>query len=195
GYAVLNYSARGHGDSGGEIALASKDFEIRDTQHLAGLLVDDGTVDRNRVAAVGGSYGGGQTWLLMTVRGKGARQYGTWRSPKGRLVRLAAAVPQFTWSDLLFALTPNGRDDATPDPLGVPKITLLNGFVALIGDKMTDDLARWLGRMNQGEPYEGDPVVEEAKKALTEDRSPYYQDGFWKALRGSRKHQRSIPVL
>ena len=117
GYAVLNYYARGHGDSGGQIALASKDVEIRDTQHLTGLLVDDGTAKRRKVAAVGGSYGGGQTWLLATVRGKGAPQYGTWRSPKGKVVRLAAAVPQFTWTDLLFSLVPNGLN-AKPTPLG-----------------------------------------------------------------------------
>jgi pimeloyl-ACP methyl ester carboxylesterase len=194
GYAVLNYDARGHGDSGGQIALASKEFEIRDTQHLTGLLVDDGTAKRRKVAAVGGSYGGGQTWLLATVRGKGAPQYGTWRSPDGRVVRLAAAVPQFTWSDLLFSLVPNGLH-AEPTPLGVAKISLIDGFIALIGTKLTEDLARWLGRVNQGEPYDGDPIVEEAKKALTEDRSAYYQDGFFRALRRNPKRQRSIPIL
>ena len=194
GYAVLNYDARGHGDSGGQIALASKEFEIRDTQHLTGLLVDDGTAKRKKVAAVGGSYGGGQTWLLATVRGKGAPQYGTWRSPKGKVVRLAAAIPQFTWTDLLFSLMPNGLDKK-PTPLGVAKITLLNGFVAAIGTKMTDELAGWLARVNQGEPYDGDPVVEEAKKELTENRSPYYQDGFFKALARGPKRQRSIPIL
>ena len=41
GYAVLNYSARGHGDSGGKIELASKHIEMRDTHHLTGLLADD----------------------------------------------------------------------------------------------------------------------------------------------------------
>jgi pimeloyl-ACP methyl ester carboxylesterase len=194
GYAVLNYDSRGHGDSGGEIALASKDVEVRDTQHLTGLLVDDGTAKRRKVAVLGGSYGGGQTWLLATVRGKGAPQYGTWLSPQGRVVRLAAAVPQFTWTDLLFSLVPNGRNGETT-PLGVAKITLINGFIALIGDKMTEELARWLGRLNEGEPYDGDPVVEEAKKALTEDRSAYYQEGFFKALHKSPRRQRSIPIL
>lgn len=194
GYAVLNYDARGHGDSGGEIALASKEFEIRDTQHLTGLLVDDGTAKRRKIAVLGGSYGGGQTWLLATVRGKGAPQYGTWLSPEGKVVRLAAAVPQFTWTDLLFSLVPNGLNGKTT-PLGVAKITLIDGFIALIGDKMTDELARWLSRVNQGEPYDGDPVVEEAKKALTEDRSAYYQDGFFRALRKSPRRQRSIPIL
>ena len=194
GYAVLNYTARGHGDSGGQIGLASKEIEIRDTQHLTGLLVDDRTAKRRKVAAIGGSYGGGQTWLLATVRGEGAPQYGTWRSPKGRVVRLAAAVPQFTWTDLLFSLVPNGLNAKTT-PLGVAKISLLNGFIALIGTKMTEEVARWLARVNQGEPYDGDPVVEEAKKALTEDRSPYYQDGFFRALRRSPRRQRSIPIL
>jgi predicted acyl esterase len=194
GYAVLNYSARGHGGSGGEIGLASKHVDTRDTHHLTGLLVDDGIVDRRRVAAVGGSYGGGQTWLLVTVRGAGAPQYGTWRSPGGRVVRLAAAVPQFTWSDLLFSLVPNGLDGRTT-PLGLPKITLLDGFIASINTKLTDDVRRWLTRVNQGEPYDGDPVVEEAKQALTEDRSPYYQAGFFKALRRKPSRQRSIPLL
>lgn len=194
GYAVLNYSARGHGESGGEIGLASKELEVRDTHHLTGLLVDQGIAHRKRVAAIGGSYGGGQTWLLVTVRGEGARQYGTWRSPAGRLVRLAAAVPQFTWTDLLFSLVPNGRD-AEPTPLGVPKITLLDGFIASINTKLTPDVLRWLVRVNEGEPYDGDPVVEEAKEALTVDRSAYYQDGFFKALRRKPRRQRAIPIL
>ena len=192
GYAVLNYSARGHGESSGRIGLASKELEVGDTHHLTGLLVDDGTVMRKRVGAIGGSYGGGQTWLLATVRGEGARRYGSWRSPEGRVVRLAAAVPQFTWTDLLFSLVPNGLD-GEPTPLGVPKITLLDGFVASINTKMTEEVLRWLTRMNLGEPYDGDAVVEEAKAALTEDRSAYYQDGFFRALR--RKRQRSIPIL
>ena len=57
---------------------------MRDTQHLTGLLVDDGTAKRKKVAAVGGSYGGGQTWLLATVRGEGAPQYGTLALAEGQ---------------------------------------------------------------------------------------------------------------
>ncbi len=98
GYAVLNYSARGHGESGGSIDLASRNTEVRDTHHLTGLLADDiarrdrlARIAPKKVAAIGGSYGGGQTWLLVGTRGEGARQYGSWRSPGGRDVRLAAA--------------------------------------------------------------------------------------------------------
>src|SRR5207248_727361 len=34
GYAVLNYSHRGHGSSGGQIELASRYYEVRDAQYL-----------------------------------------------------------------------------------------------------------------------------------------------------------------
>ena len=200
GYAVLNYSARGQGDSGGSIDLASKHTEVRDTHHLTGLLADDSRTRRRltrihprRVAALGGSYGGGQTWLLLTTRGRGARQYGSWVSPGGRSMRLAAAVPQFTWSDLLQSLAPNGR--AGNAPFGIGKFSIVNGLVASAGTKVPPQVLGWIARLNAGEPYDSpaDPVVPEARRALTEDRSAFHQAGFFRALRGRR--QRSIPVL
>ena len=200
GYAVLNYSARGQGDSGGSIDLASKHTEVRDTHHLTGLLADDwGTRGRlarihpRRVAALGGSYGGGQTWLLLTTRGRGAREYGSWVSPGGRGMRLAAAVPQFTWSDLLQSLAPNGRTGNSP--FGIGKFSIVNGLVASAGTKVPPKVLGWIARLNAGEPYDSpaDPVVPEARRALTEERSAFHQAGFFRALRGRR--QRSIPVL
>lgn len=200
GYAVLNYSARGHGDSGGSIDLASKHTEVRDTHHLTGLLADDSRtrgrlarIHPRRVAALGSSYGGGQTWLLLTTRGRGARQYGSWVSPGGRGMRLAAAVPQFTWSDLLQSLAPNGR--AGNFPFGIGKFTIVNGLVASAGTKVAPEVLGWIARLNAGEPYDSpsDPVVPEARRALTQDRSAFHQAGFFRALRGRR--QRSIPVL
>ena len=133
GYAVLNYTARGHEGSEGSIQLASKDFEVRDTRYLTGLLADDSAlrIDPRHVAAVGGSYGGGQAWLLLTTREDARLQYGEWRSPGGRIVRLAAVVPQYTWSDLLYSLAPSGHhlsggvDPASATtPFGVGKLTL-----------------------------------------------------------------------
>ena len=200
GYAVLNYSARGQGDSGGSIDLASRHTEVRDTHHLTGLLADDsrtrGRIARihpRRVAVLGGSYGGGQTWLLLTTRGRGARQYGSWVSPRGRGMRLAAAVPQFTWSDLLQSLAPNGR--AGSSPFGIGKFSVVNGLVASAGTKVPPKVLGWIARLNAGEPYDSpaDPVVPEARRALTEDRSALHQAAFFRALRGRR--QRSIPVL
>ncbi|MEA2126375.1 MAG: hypothetical protein QOI80_3157, partial [Solirubrobacteraceae bacterium] len=84
GYAVLNYSARGHGGSDGQIELASKHVEVRDARRLIGLVVDDrrlARVNPKKVGVIGSSYGGGQAWLLMTTREDDALQYGTWRSP------------------------------------------------------------------------------------------------------------------
>ncbi len=204
GYAVLNYSARGHGDSGGEIELASRHVEVRDARHLISLLTDDtrlARLDRRRVGVIGSSYGGGQAWLLMTTRGHARLPYGDWRSPRGHRVRLAAVVPGYTWTDMVQSLVPNGRQRSTGvvdprtanTPIGVAKITLINGFLATAGNRLPEETYRWLARASAGEPYDGDPQMEEAKRALSEDRSAYFQDGFFAALRSRR--QRSIPVL
>ena len=192
GDVVLNYSARGHGDSGGQIELASKQFEVRDTRFLVGRLVDEGLVDPRRVAVLGSSYGGGQAWLLMTTRDDDRLPYGSWRSPKGRMISLAAVVPQYTWTDLVQSLVPNGRATG-PSPVGVPKITLIDGFLASAGSRLPQDAYRWLTRTTEGEPYEGDATVAEAIHALTADRSAWYQDGYFSRLAAGR--QRAVPVF
>ncbi|HEX8074070.1 MAG TPA: CocE/NonD family hydrolase, partial [Thermoleophilaceae bacterium] len=206
GYAVLNYSARGHGESGGEIGLASKDIEVRDTHHLTGLLVDAGAsparIDRRRIGVIGSSYGGGQAWLLMTTRGDPSLPYGTWRSPKGKLLKLAVDVPTYTWTDLLYSLVPNGRhlsngvDQAgARDPTGIAKQTLIDGFLATANTKLPRQTFGWLTRVNAGEPYDqpGDPIIPEAKRALTDDRSAFYQEGYFAALKAHKV--RRVPVL
>jgi hypothetical protein len=178
---------------------------VRDTQHLTGLLVDRGAplarIDRARIGVIGGSYGGGQTWLLMTTRRDDSLHYGTWRSPAGRLLKLGAAVPSYTWTDLLYSLVPNGRhlssgvEPATAStPIGVAKITLIDGFLATAGGRLPQRTYAWLARTNAGEPYEtGDPLVEEARRELTLNRSAFYQDGYFEALRSGR--QRRVPIL
>jgi ABC-2 type transport system ATP-binding protein len=194
GWAVLNYSARGHGESGGQIELSSKQFEVRDARWLIGRVAD--MVGASRVAVLGSSYGGGQAWLLMTTP-----PYGGWRSPGGRPVRIVAVVPQYTWTDLVQSLVPNGRQSSTGvvdprtanTPLGVPKITLIDGFLATAGSKLPREAYGWLARTTAGEPYEGDASVEEAKRALSEDRSAYFQDDYFARLKARRV--RPIPVL
>ena len=204
GYAVLNYSARGHGGSAGSIELASKDVEVRDARRLIGLLVDAGglvRIDPRKVGVIGSSYGGGQAWLLMTTRESDALPFGQWRSPAGKRVRLAAVVPDYTWTDLVYSLVPNGRqrsegvvDSATANtPLGVPKISLIDGFIASAGSRLPSDAYGWLARTTAGEPYEGDPNVDAAKHALSQDRSAYFQDDYFAALKAGR--QPMVPVL
>jgi cephalosporin-C deacetylase-like acetyl esterase len=206
GYAVLNYSHRGHGESGGQIQLASRDHEVRDAQFLTGRLADAGRalarIDPRRIGVIGSSYGGGQAWMLLTTRRSPALEYGTWRSPRGKLVKLAAVVPTYTWTDLLYSLVPNGRHrvsghlrDAARNPTGIAKQTLLDGFLATAGPRLPQRTYAWLTRVNAGEPYDQpyDALVQEAKHALTNDRSAYHQGGYFDALRAGTV--RRVPVL
>src|SRR5438552_6018415 len=130
GYAVLNYTARGfHGSCGPEAGsdpacakgwthLADRRFEIRDTKYLVGLLADAGVAVPGRIGVTGGSYGGGQSWLLalegdrVSVADAADPEQVTlqsWTSPGGVPLHLAAAVPKYPWSDLIHSLQPNGR--------------------------------------------------------------------------------------
>jgi fermentation-respiration switch protein FrsA (DUF1100 family) len=156
GYAVLNYTARGFGDScggapppdhsgpcgKGYIHLADTRFEARDTQYLLGKLADQGIVKPGKIAVTGVSYGGGQSMELAFLRNQVRRQDGTlapWRSPNGTPLRIAASYPRWPWSDLVDALIPNGRfldDQVAPQgqslsPVGVPIQSYLGGLYAL----------------------------------------------------------------
>src|SRR4051812_38072513 len=126
GYAVLNYTARGFGESCGSFAsrladpagcskgwihLADTRYEVRDTQFFAGRLADQGIVDPQKVGATGGSYGGGQSMALAALRDRQMNEDGSitaWRSPGGRPMRIAAAAPYIPWTDLAYSLVPNG---------------------------------------------------------------------------------------
>ena len=150
GYAVLLYTPRGFQASCGSLDvtadviaaggtdvpsmdgclkghthIAERDFEGRDSQHLLGMLVDAGVADPQRLAAHGGSYGGGQSWLLATTM--------PWATPKGRTIQLAAAAPFTGWTDLYSSLAPNGRatdgidqSASREEPFGVVKPVIFN---------------------------------------------------------------------
>jgi ABC-2 type transport system ATP-binding protein len=95
GYAVMTWTAEGFGRSGGQIHLDSPDWEIKDGQRLIDWLATrpdiakDGANDP-RVAAVGGSYGGGFALLLA-----------------GYDQRVDAIIPMITWNDLAKAFLPS----------------------------------------------------------------------------------------
>jgi predicted acyl esterase len=101
GYAVVNYTARGFGNScgggsagdhsgacgAGYIRLADSRYEARDTQYLLGLLADEGVISPRRIGVTGISYGGGQSMELAFLADKIRRPDGTlapWRSPDGK---------------------------------------------------------------------------------------------------------------
>ena len=98
GYAVLTWTARGFGRSGGQIRLNDPDYEVRDAQGLLDWLVGrpeiarDGSTDP-RVGVVGGSYGGALALMLA-----------------GRDSRVDAIVPMITWNDLARSFLPGGAD-------------------------------------------------------------------------------------
>ena len=208
GYAVLNYTARGFkGSSCLDTSVESVDgntelygpspacrpqashinYDVKDIKFLTGRLADetlvttDVDVKARKLGITGVSLGGGPTWVL-------SRQ-NTWRSPKGAQLRVAAAVPVISWTDLADALVPNGRvrDDTLwptevalreAQPIGVPKITTIGGFFATLTIASSDFqipgyLDTWYDRFNAGPPYD-DQIAADALHKLLVNRSAYY---------------------
>jgi ABC-2 type transport system ATP-binding protein len=103
GYAVLTYTARGFGLSGGQIHLDNPDYEVKDAQRLLDWLAarpdirTDATGDP-RVGVVGGSYGGGLALLLAA------------QDP-----RVDAIVPMITWNDLARSFLPEDTGGTPED--------------------------------------------------------------------------------
>jgi pimeloyl-ACP methyl ester carboxylesterase len=154
GYAVVNYSARGWGNSCGApssrtadcaqgwLHLADQRYEARDTQYLLGLLVDEQIANKNHLGVTGISYGGGQSIELAYLRNRIRLSDGTfapWTSPAGTPLSISAAYARWPWSDLVDALLPNGRfldtaiaaPDASRNPIGVEIQSYVSGLYAL----------------------------------------------------------------
>lgn len=156
GYAVVQLTARGFGNSCGSMASRLSDpadcangyirlddnrYEVHDIQYATGLLVDAGLVDPHRIGATGESYGGGVSLQLATLRDRVMLRDGSlqpWTSRQGTPLSLAAAAPVIPWSDLVGSLLPNGRTldtqiaSPTTDlaPLGVEKQSFVSGLFA-----------------------------------------------------------------
>jgi hypothetical protein len=106
-----------------------------------GWLVDEHIADPARLGVTGDSYGGGQTTMLAALRDRVVLPDGSlvpWTSPGGTPLRVAAAAPVIPWTDLVYAIAPNGRtvaDGVTPAgaeiaPVGVFKGTVANAILA-----------------------------------------------------------------
>lgn len=209
GYAVLQLVARGWGGScgtaesravnpqacaNGYIRLDDERYEARDVQYATGLLVDEGLVNPSKIGVTGESYGGGVSLELATLKNRVMSSKGSlrpWKSPKGRPLEIAAAAPVIPWSDLVYALTPNGRtlDTATTGPttdlkpLGVEKESFVTGlyaegsaggFYAPARTNPQADLTTWFGAISAGEPYDGNAEDEFIARQLARYHSPYY---------------------
>ena len=215
GYAVVQLVARGWGDSCGSInsrllnlagcmngyvRRADFRYEIRDAQHVAGLLVDEGIADPNRIGAHGESYGAGTSLALATLNDRVMNADGTlspWTSPKGIPLHLAAAAPFAGWSDDT-ALAPNGRwlDTQTTatnrtSPVGVQKMSIGRGLftVGMQGAYYAPpggdpDMMLEFALATAGEPYEK-PPVQAVLRAGAQFHSPLFlangftDDVFW----------------
>ena len=214
GYVVVNYTARGFRNgnqegSSGTTQLDSRRFEINDYQYLVGLLADHDAAKRaageapvfninpRKVAAVGGSYGGGFSWLALTDP--------TWKSPvAGVHIKLAAVVPKYGWTDLLESLVPNGhymdKDPVTGKtvvastdpakavsraPLGVEKQSIVAGLYATGNDVHSNHttfpqgLHQAYALIQAGEPYDSNAELQSFADQFINDRSAYYQTKFW----------------
>jgi pimeloyl-ACP methyl ester carboxylesterase len=106
GYATFSMSDRGFGESCGTAAsrasvrtqecahgynhLLDTRYEVRDAQYFAGELADQRLVSPTRIAAIGGSYGGGISMALAALKNRVMLPSGRlvpWRSPHGKMMR------------------------------------------------------------------------------------------------------------
>ena len=192
GYAVVNYSARGWGRSCGKpdsrtspacdagwIHLADHRYESRDTQHVLGLLVDEGLARADALGVTGVSYGGIQSLNLARLRDRIRLPDGSfqpWTSPNGTPLKIAAAYARWPGSDLTYALQPNGRflDFRSPKrnqsirPGGVMKKSYndglygsgnATGFYAPKGSPFSGDISTWKQLADRGEPARADALA------------------------------------
>lgn len=101
GYAVLSFDQRGFGESGGHAYVENPTVEGHDVRALVDLVADLDWVEQDgpgdpRLAAIGGSYGGGYQFLAAFEEQR-----------RGRPV-FDALAPEITWNDLADSLAPQG---------------------------------------------------------------------------------------
>ncbi|MDQ2699747.1 MAG: acetylxylan esterase [Actinomycetota bacterium] len=211
GYAVFSMTDRGFHESCGSLTsrlaagaacdegflrLLDTRYEVRDAQVFAALLADENRVIPNRIAATGGSYGGGLSMALAALKNRTMLPDGSlvpWKSPDGRSMELAVAIPSIPWTDLAYSLVPNGstldylKDSPYFGPFGVMKeswvnllytlgLTVGEGNYALPGQSPSADLTSWKALLDAGEPYDGKPAAQSLLDEITAHHSSYYID-------------------
>ena len=208
GVAVLQLTAHGWGDSCGSAAsrqvneaacangyihLDDERYEARDVQNAVGLLVDEGIANPNAIGVTGESLGAGLSLELATLNNRVMNADGSlspWTSPYGTPLHITAAATFAGFSDLAYALMPNGRTldtgvtSATADlsPPGVEKgsilfglyeVGALYGYYAPQGVNPQADITAWYAAITAGEPYTT-PADEAIMQQIAQFHSPYY---------------------
>ena len=210
GYATFSLTTRGNGESCGTdaaraaagaacnegyVRLMDTRYEVRDTQELVGLLVDEGLVDPAKIGATGLSYGGGMSMALAALGNRKMLPDGTleeWETPLGTELSVAAAAPEIPWTDLSYSLVPNGglldyvadaSYFAANDRIGVPKrgwiqslytSGLLASNYAPEGADPDADLTGWRNRLlDQGGSLDDDPLVQGIVEEISTHHSSY----------------------
>lgn len=195
------------------IHLDDKRWEVRDAQWLAAGLVQSGVADADRLAITGGSYGGAPSVMAGLLADKvmcGASAVPAalgvdpcagaadgdlrpWTTPDGTTpLTWAAAMPQYTFGDLMQTLVPNGRGtDGWPmappdghhfDPVGVPIQSTVMGLLAagtaagFFGNPGVDDQSDIYvdtARLLAGNPYRHEePIVARGEHVYRRFKSP-----------------------
>jgi pimeloyl-ACP methyl ester carboxylesterase len=181
GHAALRYSARGFGRSWGQVNLADANVEVTDLRSMIGQVVDEARLhlDAQAVGVTGVSYGGGQTWLALLQP--------SFKSRRGD-VRIRAVAPIVPWSDLVYALLPNGRPERSIAPAGSPKLSYINGLYAS-GLRTSaerpypnypDYLVAWHAWLNAMEPNAFEPVYRQLLDGTAGYRSIWWRQDFWR---------------
>jgi hypothetical protein len=212
GYAVFSITDRGWGSScggpskpvntekaspceKGYIHLMARAYEVRDVQTLLGKLADEGVIDPQRIGATGGSYGGGMSLQLGSLKDRVElpnHELIPWESPGGKPMKIAATAPEFPWTDLSQALMPNGSglDFAANSPykgmlgdhrFGIEKqnwnASLYNAGLAIgyYGPESDPEanLTGWHNFDITGGPYDGGAAAIQQEEQLPY-HSPYY---------------------
>ena len=195
------------------IHLDDKRWEVRDVQWLTGGLVQSRVADKARLAITGGSYGGGPASMAALLadrvmcgaaptpaelgidpcRGRDNGQLAPWKTPDGRTkLTWVAALPMYTFGDLIQVLAPNGRGTdgwklAPPDgnhskPFGVPLQSTVSGLIAAAplygslappGTDADSDITASTKRLLAGNPFPPeDPTVAAGVRSYREFKSP-----------------------
>jgi predicted acyl esterase len=203
GYAVFSMSDRGWGLSCGAKDpekgepkcaqgwnhLMDDRYEVRDAQFLIGVLAEEGLAEPDKIGATGASYGGGISVALAALRNREMLPNGElvpWENEEGEALELAAAVPQWAWTDISYALAPNGRNldyvtnstyrgPSGKAPVGVMKYSYTEGLyktgaeVGRYSPSAFDSIPAWRERLRGGEPY-SDATV----NAMIEELSAFH---------------------